>query len=447
MKKLITASFLAATVASPALAAPQKTQTKPVKFSDENGIHLQSDFQVVRQRLDEQDAKITEIEAGNEALAGMYDALPNIIKRSAITGFADLVVGGTGGQNVWLNKEGTETQVVDDNVDLATRIRLNALIPISPGNNDALRVRLNYKNIEKYGNRLGFEGGRQYFDGVSDLGIDKLYYQRALGGNKGAVTIGAIETEFKNINAGSGSYRFSEARTFKEYTAAVSGRPTDGGGFGAYYWLTPNVAFSAAYTTNNSTDIDGNKGLFNNDNNSITGEFLYKNKSDTFRAALGYSYSTLMGESIVNYGTTLAADPFGGAKAVGNNIGLQMGYKVAKDHSFNINAGYTWANTVNTTTTQTANIPQYSLNYTYENAFGRKGDKFGLTVGALPYVASASSGIEANNAVPLAVEAVYSYQINKNIAVQPGVVVYTNSNGFDGSPTTVAAYVKTTYNF
>lgn len=446
MKKLITASFLAATVASPALAAPQKTQTAPVKFSDEGGAQLQSDFQLIRQRLDEQAAKVAEIEASTEAVAGLYDALPNIIKRSAITGFADIVVGGASGEDVWLNKSGSSKFTVNDNVDLGTRIRLNALIPISPDNKDALRVRLNFKNIEKYSDRLGFRGARQYFDGVDDFGIDKLYYQRSFAKGKGVFTLGAIETEFKNMNAGAGSYRFSEARTFKEFTAGVAGRPTDGGGVGAYYWFTPNVAVSAAFTSANTTAEGGAKG-FGNENRNYSVEALYKNKKDNFRAALGFTRTESDGgQRIVDYGTTYAAKPFGSSSnSYGNSIGFQTGYKLTKNFSVNANVGYTWAS--NATGSNKAEIPQYSLNATLDNALGRKGDKFAVTVGALPYVATASAGVNTNNATPFAVEALYSYQVNKNLSVQPGVVVFANSNGFDGSPTTVAAYVKTTFNF
>jgi hypothetical protein len=249
------------------------------------------------------------------------------------------------------------------------------------------------------------------------------------------------------MNAGAGSYRFSEARTFKEFSAGVAGRPTDGGGVGAYYWFSPNVALSAGITSMDSTDVEGAKGI-NNPNRNYTAELLYKNTKDTFRAALGFTRTEAKdgGQRVVDYGTTYAASPFGKTTAsTSNSIGFQAGYKVAKNFSLNANVGYTMASA--NVGGATANIPQYSLNGTLENVFGRKGDKFGITVGALPYVASASSGVNTNNATPYAVEALYSYQVNKNLSVQPGVVVYANSNGFDGSPTTVAAYVKTTFNF
>ncbi|MEN9236157.1 MAG: iron uptake porin, partial [Gloeomargarita sp. GMQP_bins_25] len=124
--------------------------------------------------------------------------------------------------------------------------------------------------------------------------------------------------------------------------------------------------------------------------------------------------------------------------------------------------------------TRRAQILTAALAFAFPDTFGRRGDLAGLIVGIPPYVVSSdwfgntSTGIVGGVAganvpagpnaparrirlrdrdVPVHVEALYRFQVNKYLTVTPGAFVVFNPNGDSRNDPIVVYTVRTTFTF
>ncbi|MBF2098879.1 MAG: iron uptake porin, partial [Gloeomargaritaceae cyanobacterium C42_A2020_066] len=392
---------------------------------------------------------------------------------------------------------GVPTVQTQDNTIFAYRVRLN--FDTSFTGQDRLRTRLQVADTTPFaGPVTGTNETRLGFDSDTDgaLLIDKLFYEFPFDNGKGKAVITAVNgeaNEFFDTYSGqlesSGNGALSRFGRFNPLMYRVGGAQGAGAGTFIMYDFNKTVGIGVGYLALNTNSTVGtgapvsaanpDQGLFGG-NYSVFAQVNVKPTKD-FKFGLGYSRSYGTGFDNVggsngfgvnvtgSTGTSYAADPFGSAKSGDdtptetNGVNLMFSWTALPQMIISGWFGYTWANALSSSfvasnTVQKndqAQILTAALQFAFPDPFGRKGDLGGFIVGLPPYVTDNDSGQivngqlikRQNEDVPVHIEGLYRFQVNRNLRITPGFIIIANPQGNADNDTLFVYTVRSTFTF
>ncbi len=352
--------------------------------------------------------------------------------------------------------------------------------------NDLLVTRLDALNVIPFGpgegdepNITGTSMTRTAFDEGSDnsVRIGKLFYSFSLGnsGDSGddhdhdhdhghghghgasggplTVLIDAVGGEF-NENFVNFNEFFSE-----ELTGAVSrfGRYNpiyyqglEGTGASLNYDLGDAASLSVGYLAPNASNPEQKNGLFNGSYAALGQLALFP--TDDLRFGLTYVRAYYPGEEVVVSGETgseLANAPFGEEIATAaDHFGFNTSFAVSPSFSISGWAGLSLAHAavdgLGVSEGDDASIFNWAVTLAFPD-LGSQGSLGGLIVGQPPRILDNDGGADAEEA-SWHLEAQYRYQLNDNIAINPGVFVVLNPENADNETIWVGT-IRTIFQF
>ena len=382
---------------------------------------------------------------------------------------------------------------IEDNPVLNDRIRLH--FDTSFTGRDLLKVRLDALSTVPFGpgegddpNITGTHMTRLNFDEGSnnDLRLGKLFYAFSVGskeerhageedrddddddhdehghghhghgpapGAKLSFVIDATGGEF-NENFVNFNEFFSE-----ELTGAISrfGRfnpiyfqGLEGAGASLTYAFSDVAHLSLGYLAAEAGNPEPKNGLFNGAYGAL-GQLSFF-PTDTIRFGLTYARAFFPGEEVVVSGETgseLANEPFGGLPTSADNFGVQASFRISPRFTLSGWFGATIAHAeddgVGVDEGDSATILNWALTFAFPDV-GAEGSLLGLIVGQPPRVVQNSGGAEADGS-SWHLEALYRYQINDNISINPGVLVILNPENNNSNDAIWVATLKTIFEF
>ncbi|MEN9257665.1 MAG: iron uptake porin [Gloeomargarita sp. SRBZ-1_bins_9] len=353
--------------------------------------------------------------------------------------------------------------------------------------------------------RLSFDIGTN-----GNFQVDHLSYDFTFDRDRGRVMIAGANVEFNdyfdtyNPLASDGTGSISRFGRFNPLFYR-SGSNTGSGAFIGYRF-NPIFRVDAGYLAVNpgrgASAANPDLGLFGS--NYTVGVLLGVEPVRDFKFGIGYTHTynedrnrvgaTASGINLTGgTGTDFAVNPFlppgtptgsgvlldPGRTAVNmDTVNLMFQWRALPQFTLAGWFGYGWARgqgdrrgIVPRQGTRRAQILTAALAFAFPDTFGRRGDLAGLIVGIPPYVVSSDwfgnqaptgfnvpAGIVAPNAparrirlrdrdVPVHVEALYRFQVNKYLTVTPGAFVVFNPNGDSRNDPIVVYTVRTTFTF
>jgi Carbohydrate-selective porin, OprB family/S-layer homology domain len=303
---------------------------------------------------------------------------------------------------------------------------------------------------------LSFQG----FEG-NDIELGTLSYSFPLGkkGKVFAMAVGGTNSDYVPTtgndpiddggDGGSGALSLYGGRNSIYYI---------GGGSGAAisYEFNELISASVGYLAGGSTDAanpaEGN-GLFNGDYAALGQITVTPTKKLTLALTYVNSYHS-EGTPIFSYGgdvgvvgSSFANFPGGTeARVVANSGGLQASYRFSPKFVVSAWGGYTNADFRNSDLPN-ADIWNYALTFAFPDLL-KKGSLGGLIVGVQPYLGNVRElgFTDADDKVPLHVEAFYRYALNDFISITPGIV-YLHAPDQQDDDKAVVGVLRTTFTF
>jgi Carbohydrate-selective porin, OprB family/S-layer homology domain len=348
---------------------------------------------------------------------------------------------------------------IDEQVTFSDRVRLN--FESSFYGKDMLRVRLQAANITNFGTATGTNMAKLAFDenNGNSVEIDDLFYRYPFN-DKLNVFIGAKGLDIDDIFERSNPY-FSDSgkgalSRFGRYNNLIFRAP-GGTGFGFQYKLSDQLGFNAAYLTRSnpvSSTIDQSAsdpkdegGLFNGDY-SATAQLTFK-PTDKIGFALTYSrtYEPSNEVRIVNTGSDLASKPFGAVDTSADRLGFGADFKVADQ--FNISGWFGYAKAYNEqvgNNGESADLITWAVALAFPDLFS-EGSTGGLIFGQPPKVTSNDIVANEDKDSSFHIEALYTYKLNNNIQITPGLLVILNPDNDENNDTVYVGTIRTTFSF
>ncbi|MBP0001470.1 MAG: carbohydrate porin [Cyanobacteria bacterium SID2] len=304
-------------------------------------------------------------------------------------------------------------------------LKLDALsvVPFGPGEEDEPNV-------------TGTNMTRTAHDEGSDneVVVDALFYQFSIGDDL-FVTLHATGGEFEE-SAGETFNEFFE----EEFNGAISrfGRfnpiyylGEEGAGVSLTYEVTDAIEFSIGYLAPPANDPSLKNGLFNGSYAALAQ--LGFEFDDGIEAGLTYVRSYFPGDDVAVSGETgseLANAPFGEEIATsGNSFGLQASFEITDGFVLAGWAGLTLAHAEtdgedNVREGDDATIFNWAITLAFPD-LGSEGSLGGIIIGQPPRVLENDGGSDENDS-SWHLEAQYRYQIDDNIAINPGFFAILN---------------------
>jgi hypothetical protein len=337
----------------------------------------------------------------------------------------------------------------NDQITFSDRVRLN--FESSFTGKDMLRVRLQAANITGFNSTtIGTNMARLAFDENTDnsVEIDDVFYRFPVGGQLN-VFVGAKGLNIDDIFDTGNPYFNSSGKgalsRFGRYNNLIFRAPS-GTGAAFKYKFNDQVGFNAAYLTrdNNANDPADEKGLFNGDY-SATAQLTFK-PTDKLGFALTYTRSYEPGEevNIVNTGSSFASKPFDAVDTAADRFGLSADFKVAD--KFNISGWFGYAKAYNEVVDRSADLITWGVALAFPDLI-TEGSTGGIIVGMPPKVTSNDDITREDVDTSFHIEALYSYKVNDNIQVTPGVIVILNPDHNDNNDTVFVGSIRTTFSF
>jgi len=403
---------------------------------------LQEEFQAelatLRGRVDSLEARTAELEANQfstttklagEALFVMADAFDD----DSAAGPGNTVFGG--------------------------RVRLN--FNTSFTGEDLLRTGLeaeNIKNVTSLNGGLGV-GGLEYASDSPGAGsvdggagsevsvvLDSLWYQFPVG-EKAMLTLGPVGVDNSlfvptTVWTGGFSTDYFDISPIYEQDA-------DEAGAGGNYQFNDTFNLAMGYTANALAD-DPSAGVFNDDYGAFAQLTATRGKF-TGAVTYGREYVDGVGDNLNgnlwdSVGTATAADPFNGAPASADVVGLLLSYQFSPKFILQGYAAHSWMDSK--TSTASAQSLSAGLGFIFPDAL-IEGNEAGLAVGLPPYVYESDNGAAKDAETPLAVDMYYSWKVSDNISITPGVVLLFNGEGSsaDADDFEAVTAIKTRFTF
>jgi hypothetical protein len=346
----------------------------------------------------------------------------------------------------------TKDNDVADQATFSDRVRLN--LESSFNGKDMLRVRLQAANITNFGGGTGATGtnmAKLAFDENTgnNVEIDDLFYRFPVG-ERLNVFVGAqglnIDDVFDTGNPYFNSSGKGALSRFGRYNNLIFRAPS-GTGAGFKYQFNDQVGFNAAYLTrdDNSNEPGEDQGLFDGDF-SATAQLTYK-PTEKLGFALTYSRTLEPGTevNIVNTSSSFASKPFGDVDTAADRIGLSADFKIAD--KFNISAWGGYAKAYNEDNdAESADLFTAGVALAFPDLF-TEGSTGGIIVGIPPRVTSNDNALREDPDTSIHIEALYSYKVNDNIQVTPGLIVILNPDNNETNDTVFVGAIRTTFSF
>lgn len=381
---------------------------------------------------------------------------------------------------------------------LGYRVRLNFLGSFS--GRDLLQVRLEAADIANlvtatgsFASRLGYEattGG--------NVVIDDLWYRFPFAQGRGEIQIAGASNEFVDFFDTYSIFAPSGIGSISRFgrSNALFYRSGGHNGTGAFirYRFTPQFVVSGAYiATNPSGGVLGSaNGAANPDlglfGSNYTGAIILGFEPlNNFRFGLAYTHA--YNENITTAGTGTNAQGinlFGGVGTFFANapFGTGVGTRLAVNLD-TVNVNFQWRSSPHfifsgwfgygiargetdgtvliepAGSSRQASIITTALQFGFPDLWGRSGDLAGLIVGIPPYVSASrfqtivlpgdgQAGVKLANRdvnVPIHLELLYRFQINKYMQVTPGAFVVLNPEGSRENPAIFVYTIRTVFNF
>jgi len=338
-----------------------------------------------------------------------------------------------------------------ENVTFGGRVRLNFNTSFS--GKDLLTIRLQAGNIQNNAailnpnlTRLGNDNPGTANQNVFIL--DNFFYRAPLTENINIV-VGTSSTDLDNVldvvNPNLASGETGAISRFGRRDPLVF-RGQEGAGAGIQVRFGPQFAFNLAYLAQGSNAAGtegasvptGSNGLFGG-GYSASAQLLF-----TPSRALALSFVYQRGYDPVGLGlaggngTDLANNPLAntgiaGANAV-NAVLFATGASTDRfafltnfdlSPNLSLNGRVSYANARGVTGGGTADILSWLTSVTFKDVFGQ-GNQASIAFGQPPYVIGGNINRNQNSQNPYHLEAFYRFQINKNIAVTPGLITIFN---------------------
>jgi Carbohydrate-selective porin, OprB family len=347
---------------------------------------------------------------------------------------------------------------VNDNQVFTDRVRLN--FDSSFTGKDLLRTRLQARNNTGFNaatggspmTSFGFGGGT---DNSAEL--SRLQYTTPLT-DKVKINIAAIGGEFNDFvpnynplfaDAGTGSIS-----RFGRY-APIYRQSDNGAGASLDYMFSKQVSLSLGYLVPSgvANDPTPSKGFFNGTYSALA-QLNFK-PSDSFNLAFTYinAYYNPGSVSVSGAtGSTFANAPFGNSKTSANHFGVEANYRFSPKFTAGAWFGYTEATaeaanvTTGATRGQKADLINWAVSLGLPD-FGGKGNQLGFIFGMPPKVTDNQLTARRDSDTSYHLEALYRYQMNKNVSITPGILVILNPDHTQGNDAVWVGTLRTTFKF
>lgn len=398
-------------------------------------LRLQQDFQadlaVLQGRTDGLEARARELE------------VTQFSTTTKLLGEAVFAMGGI------LAGEGDESFVFGD------RLRLE--LTTSFNGRDLLFSRLSAGNFPSFETETGAFAGNLAFaqPGNNDLDLEVLFYNFGIGENTNVI-VGAAGVAADDL---AGTVNFLDGDGGSGAISAFGTRnpiylPPGDAGLGIIYRPVEAIEISAGYLASDADNPDAGNGLFDGAFSAI-GQILFA-PTDNFSFAAtyvhGYNQSdTGTGSNLANL-RSLSEDLFGEAvPTVSDAYGVELSWFLSDRVVVGGWGALSKVTTLSTLGGQIDRGTQDIWNWAATLALtdlGKQGNVGGFIVGMEPYVESSDlETLGEDEDTSLHLEAFYQYQINKNIAVTPGVVWITAPNSDNNNEDLVIGTIRTTFSF
>ncbi len=353
---------------------------------------------------------------------------------------------------------GNDDTPILDEVTFSDRVRLN--FESSFYGKDMLRVRLQAANIPNFGTATGTNMAKLAFDenNGNTVEIDDIFYRFPVG-EKLNVFLGAKGLDVDDVFERSNPY-FSDSgkgalSRFGRYNNLIFRAPS-GTGLGFKYQFNDKVGFNAAYLTRSNpvsdaidqsaSDPSDEGGLFNGDY-SATAQLTFK-PTEKLGFALTYSRTYEPGNEvrIVNTSSDFASKPFGSVDTSADRLGFGADFKVAD--KFNISGWFGYAKVYNEdvgNNNESADLITWAVALAFPDLFS-EGSTGGLIFGLPPKVTSNDIVANEDTDTSFHIEALYSYKLNDNIQVTPGLLVILNPDHTSSDEVYIGT-IRTTFTF
>jgi len=235
-----------------------------------------------------------------------------------------------------------------------------------------------------------------------------------------------------------------------------------GGGAGINWDFTNELTLTVGYLADNPDNSLSGNGLFNGGYNALA-HLTYIDDEKGLGVGYSHGYAPRNGVSLIGgTGSTLVNSPFGDNIATSNDIVATQGfYKFSDNFQIHSWGGYIWANAENSDISSlsdglggtnsfavnsgdSANAWFGAIGVSFPDV-GGEGNLPGIVFGIPPYVSSSDVLEEDDNAYHI--EAFYSWRVNDNISVTPGVWAVLNPENNSDNDTQYVGVLRTTFNF
>jgi hypothetical protein len=349
------------------------------------------------------------------------------------------------------------------NTTFSGRIRLN--FDTSFGGSDRLRTRLQAGNVTRFDRAVAAGlGGRQTrlsFDSSSPntdnaFVLDKLFYRFPVGN---AITgfVGVVGLDIDDVfNTFSPYFESGERGSisrFGRYNPLLLRGPS-GAGVSATLNLGPAFAIRGAYLADGSTagNATGQGGI--SGGGYSAGAQIQFNASRDIQVGAQY-LKTFEPAGTVAFdsatGSTRSQRPVGAVDTSADRYGFLANWNIAS--GFGLGGSVGFANTraeSGVSRGSTADVLTWDVKLAFPDLFGR-GNLAGIIFGQQPRVTGTSglpaaiSGSERSTSYHL--EALYRFQVSRNISITPGLFVVFNPNNDDRNNTIYVGTIRTTFSF
>jgi Carbohydrate-selective porin, OprB family/S-layer homology domain len=351
------------------------------------------------------------------------------------------------------------------NTTFSGRIRLN--FDTSFTGKDRLRVRLQAGNVTRFDQAIsGALGGRQTrlaFDSTSptaanDFVLDDFFYRFPVGDTITAF-VGTSGLDLNNVfNTFSPAFDSAERGSisrFGRYNPLLLRATGQGAGAAVTFRPSPVFAIRASYLVNGATggNATGQGGV--SGGAYSTGAQIEFNPSRDISLGLQY-LRTFDPNAVANFdqttGSARSQRPVGTSDTSADRYGFLANWNIAPGFGIGGSVGFANARAESGVNRgATADLLTWDVKLAFPDLFGR-GNLGGIIFGQQPRVTGTSGGLPvaisgAERSTAYHLEALYRFQVSKNIAITPGLFVVFNPNSDDRNNTIVVGTIRTTFSF
>jgi hypothetical protein len=397
-----------------------------------------AELAVLRGRVDSLDARISTLESQQFSTTTKLNA-------EVIFALAQVF----GDQQADRDSNPNNNPDLRDETIFADRVRLN--FDTSFTGKDRLRTRIQFRNLTSFNTAVtGTNMTRLSFDGNegNSGGIDYIFYRFPISDST-RVIISAVGTEYSDILytinpflEGSGDGSISR---FGRYSNIYRG---NGSGAVLIHKFSPQLELTLGYLAESANLPTNKNGLFDGNHSALAQVLFSPAKNMDIGLIYAHSYYAGGSNNGVNLtqstGSLVARRPFGNVST--SQDAFQLGTSLRLTPGITLSGWFEYAFARSEVSDDDADILNFSVNLAFPD-LGRKGNLGALIFGIPGKVVRNTIDANEDPDTSFHIEALYRYQINKNIAITPGIIVITNPEHNNNNDTIFVGTVRTTFRF